>query len=491
METNNFQTIIKFLLNHIYISSPYKRFSSRANHNNNEAISLSLVSKEFFQITSRVLTNEIIGFKNYDILKSLIDHNGKKPFKLIHNTIEYDPLGNKPFILIKKYHSFQQYQKDISEGVTFERALVCSLGHSDSMKVLKKISIFPNNHLFDLTITEDSHDCVREIKEFLQIDIPESLNRVNKVLVEGNFKSDIKTNKIHHDLLKAIVKLNAKRVWYNSRDSKGTHYLYNSLFLDNTATESIIFEIGDHQEPFSLNAIRHLPNLKKLSTYVAFHDIIRLANNVYSKKTSCKIFNGVPHGSFDSESVVDTFNNNMVLFNQHPKLNHFSFKSFCTSDSCLSQTDKSLDFSVISKAFSILLNSSNSKAKSLDLQGFNFINSDFLQSVASNKTIRDLSLIGTNPEPFFLNVFPTNKTIRNLYLQNHSTEFFKLIGKYRDNFNLYSITVFTMDSKSIPDYIKLLKLNSLQLKELKVIIFNGSKRDMFQRVINNVLLTVS
>ncbi|EGC34387.1 expressed protein [Dictyostelium purpureum] len=475
--------ILEFIYNKCKIKTHYyfKRyeFGGGTCSYNNQAIELSLVSKKWFSSIQKILSNEILNFKNFKVLKSFIE-NKEEPseFKLIRS----------PQIMVfQSFSEFQIFRKrnSIKE---FKKVLVKVPTNKVSHIILGKIDKFPPNCVFNLTII------LQDFKE-THLNFGSSY-RDYLCSGEVNCINRIKLGGIEDQYIKYILKLNPRSVSYFpnfiylDRENVNT----SAFFEDSNSLESFKVNNSVQIEPIDLASLSLKSKLKSITVPIAFHQIIRLSHNAR---------NGIieQHNNDDEEggysgSCIDivSFRNNFTIesdwnlmvkvLSNNSTLKELSLYNVCgdTYD-CL---DEHYDTSLVSNGLASII-TKNISIETLTLEGYNFIDSTLIKSLASNQTIKTLILSSSHEELIFNQVLNgANKTIRNVILKNNisSNDTFNHFKKL-NHLELYSISFMNETIKSFNQTLEILKSSTNHQFNIKEINFYFSDSPPNQKGFNN------
>ncbi|EGC38398.1 hypothetical protein DICPUDRAFT_76019 [Dictyostelium purpureum] len=439
-----FECITTYIYRPSIIQSKYFSFAN----NNNEVIKYCLVSKSIYEIISRLLSQES-NFKNYHLLKNLIKNNNNN-----NNNSSYKLIKIKDSVQI--FDTLKQYQiesaKENYDSSVYKKVLV-KTGYNDSEIVLQSIEMFPSNVYFHLYISEQD---IQVMEATLLKRGGEKIKNIKKIILY--FLNNYTDQK--EQLLNVVSELfepcSLKFLDQIMYDSEGFSKIASSKNL-----KQLRFPL---QPKFLSNVFNKESQLKQLYLWVYHHDIIMHSNGAQGEITD-KCF--LLKGNQDWPLLIEKLSNNRTL--KRLKLMYRCFN--CESASpCI----KGMDTSILSQGFRTIFTSPFSSIQELQLNDDVIIDTDFIQGLVNNKTIKSITFSNQDFSFVITNILKYNKTIRNVALNfsdlSKDIKGLQLLQQepYSSEIDLYSLS-FSIDY--LPEtniYINTIKSFNYQVKEFNL-----------------------
>ncbi|EGC28668.1 hypothetical protein DICPUDRAFT_85248 [Dictyostelium purpureum] len=409
--------IFEIILNFIYITKETKEellSVPRYIYNNQEVLQYSLVNKFCFNSISNILEKNILRFKNYEALKSLIKDSKFSLIKLKNSVIVFRTMGEyKEFIANNDIRSFRKVLLHSSER-TLRSILSSNEKFPENVHIILFLTILPNS--IDYHEETLSSENLKEIKSKINI---------NTLYVFGlNNSTDL--------LLERISKLNAKSIILNSYKTSMTPSTYPNLsvLMKNPCIRSIdleswilqpnkVLDINDSSlKSLSLGYDLHYKDLYNQGTnidtifirLISSWDVVESSLCSYKKIQRFKIKGDIFKSNLNAEQVL--------------KFGHYNCKRI---NSIL--TNKTINIEIL------LLNQFEETNSNL-----------FIDGLLRNKTIKKLEFFVSNPNQIIQKVLPFNKTIRNIFItQGDNLEeiisFLKTLA-FTKNIELFSVSIY-------------------------------------------------
>ncbi|EGC31293.1 hypothetical protein DICPUDRAFT_156867 [Dictyostelium purpureum] len=417
-----FEYMLTCIIRYIY------RFSySPITLNNNEVINYALVSSNWFEIITKILS--VIKIKNYNLLTGLIE----APISPTNQQIQkYKLIKSKDSV--KVFNSFQQFNEDNNRDY---RKIIFDLTHTPGLEAFKCLDMYPNDCEINLSAFRDEltsflsdtsssiHICKRDFSKIKKISIAEVSSDLVYRLLNINYNGEI----------------NYYDIFFYSNFKIKLHFKENSGNKINI--DPLVFNPSDYNNNNNNNERVSLGILKKFSLETDFETlVVKAASNTTNNDTLEKQW----------DYIVNKLSTDQTL--KKLTLNHTCEKGTCA---CF----QGLDQALVYKGFAaILLN--NSRVSTMELYSYIEVDQEIFKGLAGNKSIKSLSINGDSFPTIIRSVLSKNKTIRNIFVSTQNVEnVIESLHLLQNNnqIDLYSIT-FDIRAPDIKEVLNLIKLNS-------------------------------
>ncbi|KAN0053382.1 hypothetical protein ACTA71_009832 [Dictyostelium dimigraforme] len=435
-------------------------------HYANYVIDLSLVNKKFFQMISELL-KDILNFKNYKALSQFMVSipTLDKKFKLINN---YN------FVKVIDNYEMEKYNIKYYNKILYQH---CK-SFQDTLPILNGTKKLPPNVELMLYLKLEKEN---EIDLERILNKQERDNEINTLVCHTFILLEYYYSNINLELIGKLIDFlrPINVVFCGERFSLRQD---KSIFF-NQSTESLNIS-SNIIKPIEVSNIKNeKTNLKSLSITLSLNGITRGINGCYprlndnSHLTFCDFYN-VSKSSInikqDYISMIKTLSNNKTIMDLH--LNEIC--SYGCGSECINGLNTTFVSSGLAKLFS-----SSTNIKTLLLEGINYTDKNYLNSLVINKTINTLLLFSIKDlNPIFNNVLSKTRTINNIIIGEPPIKIMhleELLTKYSESIDLYSLSISLYKDDDIKTKLNLLinKINTfkiLNIKELNIYISNSN-----------------
>ncbi|EGC38292.1 hypothetical protein DICPUDRAFT_76105 [Dictyostelium purpureum] len=424
--------------------------NSKICYYNNEVIGYSLVSKTWFQITSKVLPNFIN--QNNKYLNHLIQQHQGQQYKIIKLS---DSI---------KYFNYNDYLNHISQPASnnnninlndYRKIIINTENYNNSNKLLQSIKSFPNNISFTIPVSPSSYLTLSQKLDSEDFEKIQDIDIITTNLTE----------------LYKVLKTDIKEVrCFQAANQRSFFIIAIEFFIDSSvAQRSTILDLLFAKE------MKH-DSVQSIYSGSPSYKFGSKLENLYVYYSVEDIFGKIMDEGLTPEEAERKWYSIMNEFSNDRTIKYLEIKHFCSGE-CVCHINN-IKVETIVKGFqSLLSNPANSSIEALNLVSNNQYDEYFFQGLAKNKSIRDLSVHYVNMDNIITKVLPYNRAIRNFKINsggsfdNTIKSFNTIRSQYPDQIDLYSITVSVSGhTESIDYFLDYLKENSLPVRDVFILL---------------------